>query len=84
MGKALCGVGRQADAVEEITDLLAAVGGGTHTRDDQGLGDEIAHAHARVEARIGILKNHLYAAAEAAEPAIGHGADVLAIKDNAA
>ena len=84
MGEALRRVGRQADAIQQVRHFFAAFGWRADTCDVERLGNQIAHAHARVEAGIGILKDHLDAAAEAAELAIGHAADLGAIEHNAA
>ena len=48
--------------------------------DDQRLGHDFFHAHARVERGEGVLKDDLHVAAEAAELAAAGGEHVLAVE----
>ena len=54
--------GRQADEVHHPTDLLVTLGGGPDPVDPQALADAVDDRRPRVEARIGVLEDHLHAA----------------------
>ena len=57
-------VGRQADALEQRGDAVAALAACEPMPwIDQRLGDEVADRHARVERGVGVLEDHLHVAA---------------------
>ena len=84
MGEAGRRIRRQADAIEQVGHGLPTRGRCPDSGDFQRLGDQLAHAHARVEAGIGILENHLHAASEGAGLALAAFADILSIEHDAA
>jgi hypothetical protein len=61
-------VGREADFQEELRDALVAIGF-VEVVDDQRLGDDRPHGHARIQRRIRILKDDLHVPADAAQVA---------------
>jgi hypothetical protein len=59
-------LGAQADDVEQFGDALLARGGVAEAVDDERLVEDGADGHARIERRVGILKDDLRALAERA------------------
>src|SRR5581483_806972 len=57
---------RETDRAQELVDSLPAAVAPVRPRDLQGLADDVAHRHARVERRIGILEHDLHLAANGA------------------
>ena len=53
-------------------------------RDDQRLGDDRLHRHARIERRAGILEHHLHAAAGPAQLIMAEMRDIFAFEGDAA
>ena len=78
-------VARQAHGVHQRRDLRLEFGGrfGEAEIADR-LGQDIAHAHARIEAGERILEHHLHAAAHAAQPPGRKIVDALAIQHHLA
>ena len=56
----------ETDAPQEIRDARARLGGIREAMDHDAIGDLVARAAARIEAAVGILKDHLHAGAHAA------------------
>src|SRR5580704_11603387 len=52
--------------------------------DDKWLGDDIAHAHTRIQGSKGVLEDNLHAPSHWPQTSIRDAGDVLPIKDNAA
>ena len=70
-GEAVDGVRREADAVEEGADTVAAFCRGADAVDEVGFGDDLADGHALVEGVGGVLEDHLDAGSEGAEAVFG-------------
>ena len=78
-------VGPQADAREQPGDALGPLFARRDVVVVQRLADDLARAHARIERRIGILKDHLQAASTRAHRGAVESRDVLAFqRDRAA
>src|SRR5262249_19801114 len=76
--------GTQADDLEQFGDALFARGGVAEAVDGERLVEDLAHGHARIERRVGILEDDLRALAERAQRAGGGPGDVGAVDDHAA
>jgi hypothetical protein len=73
-------LGAQADPVEEVDDLLVEVLAARELLHAQGLPDDLAAGHARVERRVRILEHHVHVAAERAELPTRQMRDVVAFE----
>ena len=74
-------LGGQADLLQELRNLLAAVAGAEVGRVDlQGFANQLAHGHARVERGKRVLKDELHIAPQPGQIGPGDMADVLTVK----
>jgi len=60
----------QPDQSQQVLDSFAAARGRHQIMQRQGLGEDLADGHARVERRIGVLKNDLHLAPHIAQVAL--------------
>lgn len=74
------GGGVEADGGEEFEEAGLHAFGGLFVVDAEGLGEDLADAHTRVEGGVGVLEDDLHLAAEGADTAGGCGADVFAVE----
>jgi hypothetical protein len=73
----------QADEIQQFVDARVNASGLFRKPEvADGLGQDVAHAHARIEARVGILEHHLHLAAEWPQCAGRKIVDALAIDDD--
>ena len=80
MRPAVGGVGGEAHEIEQLGDAARDLGLRPHAMDGERLAEDLAHAHARVERAVGVLKDHLDAAVVAAELGPRQRADVEAVE----
>ena len=73
-----------AHEIEQLGDAARDLGLRPHAVDGERLAEDLAHAHARVERAVGVLKDHLDAAVVAAELGPRQRADVQAVEANLA
>ena len=76
------GIGGEPDLFKEIRNPLTAVLPGADVVEVERLADDVADAHARVEARIGILEDDLHLAAQRLECARIQAGDIPAVELN--
>src|SRR6185503_6221535 len=57
---------------------------GLHAVHPDGLLDDVAHLHARIERAVGVLEDHLHASAQRDQLARAHAADVLPVEQDLA
>src|SRR5690606_14328171 len=70
----------QADDVQQVLDLLAPVALGRHLRVDlEGLTDDVAHRHPRVQRGVRVLEHHLDVAADRLQRAPRLAGDALGL-----
>src|SRR4029079_6051566 len=74
----------QADRAQQLVDAALAFLSLVELVHPERLGDDLAHRHARVERRVGILENDLQLAADVAHPAAAEARDVLTVEDDLA
>ena len=79
VGEAIGMVGVQADTVEQVGDLGAPTVPPL-TPHDEGLADDVADRHARVEAGVGILEDHLHLPPEPTQVLASGVGDVVALE----
>ena len=83
VGEAAHGVAREADGVHELGDAVVDFAGAAGEAEIvQGLREDVADAHAGVEAAEGVLKDDLDAAAQGAELAERDVVDALAVEED--
>ncbi len=73
---------RQAHEFQELGDAAGNIGGRSHLVDAQRLADDLLHRHAWIERAVGVLKDHLDTAVEAAPIACLEMRDVLTFETN--
>ncbi len=73
-------VARQADAMKAFDDAIGPIARRADVMDAVGFLDDVAHFQARIEAGVGVLKDHLHAPAEGTQRRLTEVGDVLALE----
>src|SRR5262249_44566060 len=82
MGQPL-GVGRvEADKLEKFDDPILHRRAVAKVMDQEAIGDLRSHRPARIEAGIGVLKNHLHSPAQTAQLRLPKAVEVLSVKEH--
>ena len=75
----LQGAGRQAHQLEQLQHARSAAARITDRMDDQRLGDDVAHPHARVQRPVRVLEHDLHGAAFGTHGGTAQPGDVFAV-----
>src|SRR4029079_18646675 len=84
VGEAVVVLGREADHPQQVLDALLALLAVADPVDAHRVADDRADALARVQARVGVLEDHLHLAAQRPQLARAELADPLAVEDDVA